>query len=86
MRAPHTTGPTAGIVRSALTASGLSVPLSPSSTCAVKPVMPVIVAAVPAGAFQTPRLLSVAAHTPATAPHGPALKLAPVLSVSTRLG
>ena len=33
--------------------------------------MPVIVAAVPAGAFQTPRLVSVAAHTPATAPQGP---------------
>ena len=36
--------------------------------------MPVIAAAVPAGAFQTPRLLSVAAHTPAIAPHGPTLK------------
>ena len=69
-----------------MTAIGLSIPLSPSSTWAVKSVMPLIVAAVPAGAFQTPRLLSVAAQTPATAPHGPALKLAPVLSVITRLG
>jgi len=69
-----------------LTASGLSVPLSPSLMSAVKSLMPVIDAAVPAGAFHTPRLLSVDAHTPATAPQGPTVMVAPVLSGSVRLG
>ena len=47
--------------------------------------MPVIVAAVPAGAFHTPRLVSVAAQTPATAPLGPIVRV-PARPRRTRFG
>ena len=70
MRAPHTTGPMIGKVRRQLSPSGLSSPLSSSVISSAGDVPPGSPALVPAGAFQTPRELSVAAHTPATAPQG----------------
>jgi hypothetical protein len=76
-----------GRVRRQLTPSGFSVPLAASSTCTARSVIPVIPAAVPAGAFHTPRLLSVLAQTPATAPHGPSCMTCLLIwSVYSKLG
>src|SRR6516225_2288742 len=70
VRAPQITGPYNGSDRRQLTANGLALPLTLSSTWSDKLAMPEMPTAVPAGAFHTPRAASVAAHSPATAPHG----------------
>ena len=68
VRAPHTTGPMTGKFRRQLSPSGLSSPLSSSVISTAGDIPPGSEALVPAGAFQTPRELSVLAQTPATAP------------------
>ena len=68
VRVPHTTGPTTGLVIRQLMPSGLSCPFSASVSGTLRSAAPEIVAAKPAGAFHTPRSVSVRAMTPATAP------------------
>ena len=70
VRAPQTTLPSTGKVRRQLTPIGFSSPFSSSVSLTFSPWMPLIAASSPAGAFHTPRLLSVRAMMPATAPQG----------------
>src|SRR5579863_1545612 len=69
VRAPHTTEPVTGKVRRQLSPSGLSSPFWSSVIRTAGYIPPGSEALVPAGAFQTPRELSVVAQAPATAPH-----------------
>src|SRR2546429_144868 len=70
VRAPHTTRPAPGKLRSTLMPNGFSAPETASPVGYATPVAPATPAASPAGAFHTPRSLSVRAITPATAPDG----------------
>src|SRR5947208_8310134 len=70
VREPHTTVPYTGNVRMQFTALGLSTPFSSLVKGVLTPSTPVTLASLPAGAFQTPRLVSVRAYIPATKPHG----------------
>ncbi len=83
VRAPQTTRPAAGIVRRQLMPSGFSSPFSSSVSGTLSCGTPTSVASRPAGAFQTPRLVSVRAMMPATAPHGTKLVH---LVISQRIG
>src|SRR4028119_1031825 len=72
VRAPQTSEPRPGKVRMAFTASPCKGVLSPccwasviSKVGAIRPLIPTL-----AGAFQTPRLLSVVVNSPAIAPLG----------------
>src|SRR4051794_27785919 len=64
------TVPAASNVRSAFAPRRLSVALSDSLTRYASPSTPVTPASSPAAAFQTPRVASVRANTPAIAPDG----------------
>ena len=75
VRDPQTTMPAAGKLRSTLMPCGLSWPERLSSTGGApiglaRPVIAVMPASRPAGAFQMPREVSMRAITPATAPQG----------------
>ncbi|CAM5615253.1 hypothetical protein RLIN73S_03768 [Rhodanobacter lindaniclasticus] len=70
VREPHATGPTSGKLRRQFTPSGLSMPFSASLSGTAKPCTPFSAASMPAGAFHTPRWVSVRAITPATMPQG----------------
>ena len=72
VRAPQTTMP-AGKTRIVLTALGFITPFSGSENLRLTPTTPRMSASAPAGAFQTPRVASIRAITPATAPVGPTL-------------
>src|SRR5437016_1206767 len=68
--APHTTVPNMGNERRQLMPRGFSNPFSVSVSWYPSAVTPFNVASVPAGAFQTPRVASLRANRPATAPLG----------------
>ena len=61
VRAPQTTVPKTGNVRRQLSPSGFSAPFSASVSVYASPREPRTTASVPAGAFQTPRSVSVRA-------------------------
>ena len=69
-RAPDDRAVRPGRLRRQLTPSGLSAPFSASVSGTLSAEHADKVASSPAGAFHTPRLASVRAMTPATAPHG----------------
>ena len=70
VRAPHTTRPNTAKLRRQLTPCWLSRPHCRSVSPTVSPAVPLSDASVPAGAFHTPRVVSVRASTPATIPLG----------------
>ncbi len=70
VREPQTTRPAAGIARRQLIPSGFSSPFSASVRGTLSSGTPIRVASKPAGAFHTPRCVSVRAKIPATAPQG----------------
>ncbi len=65
--------------------TGLISPFSSSVRTTLRPTTPLSPASVPAGAFHTPRLASVRAYTPATAPLATKVSVAPPRSGSGRL-
>ena len=68
VRAPQMTRPAPANARRLLIPKGLSCPISPSVSGTESSGTPLSVASSPAGAFHTPRVASVRASTPATAP------------------
>src|SRR6266853_2012972 len=70
VRAPQITIPEAGKERMTLTPIGFSTSWAASVVSATSPTAPPTFAAVPAGAFQTPRVASVRAYRPMTKPEG----------------
>ena len=80
VRAPQLTMPF-GKIRMVFIALGFKVPFSPSENLCLSPTTPRRSASVPAGAFQTPRVLSIRAHNPAIAPEAPMFFLRPFSSI-----
>src|SRR6266853_4377632 len=70
VRAPNATTPALGNRRITSTPAGLSTPCSESLRLVVSPTTPLRLACTPAGAFQTPRELSVRAYRPVRYPDG----------------
>src|SRR5450631_4212293 len=70
VRAPNETTPAAGNRRITSTPSGFRVPCSTSLSSTASPTTPFRLASTPAGAFQTPRVASMRAYSPARYPDG----------------